>query len=246
MILYSWAGISNECKEFIKLLLNPNEPYARPNAVQAIAHPWIQGGIPKFIFPKNTAEPNAAPIVNSVQDLIQRIDQFSLASIIKRIILRAIAYCYVLIQTENDIEFRIFQSMDTMNRGYITAEGLKNLDGNKYSDSQLNEICQKFDNPRDLNRSRFLISYSDFLVSTQPTTKYCNEKSLRMAFCVLDSKRSLYINANDLCAYADRIGLICDPKEIKEATKEYYDFIDFLSFCELATEGGDTLRTQSC
>jgi len=37
-----WRGISEEAKAFIRALLNPN-PQNRLTAVQALAHPWLEG-----------------------------------------------------------------------------------------------------------------------------------------------------------------------------------------------------------
>lgn len=74
-----WAGISDEAKDFIKLLLN-KDPAQRPTAREALKHPWLKGAIEE----RTKGRPLSLAVV-------QRIQRFSQASLFKRTVLEMIA-----------------------------------------------------------------------------------------------------------------------------------------------------------
>lgn len=74
-----WAGISDDAKDFVKMLLN-KDPAQRPTAKEALKHPWLQGKIDE----RSTGRPLSLAVV-------QRIQRFSQASLFKRTVLEMIA-----------------------------------------------------------------------------------------------------------------------------------------------------------
>ena len=74
-----WEGISEEAKDFVKLLLN-KDPHKRPSAQEALNHPWLRGNIQE--------RHKGAPLSLAV---VQRIQRFSQASVFKRTVLELIA-----------------------------------------------------------------------------------------------------------------------------------------------------------
>jgi calcium-dependent protein kinase len=74
-----WEGVSEEAKDFVKLLLN-KDPHKRPSAKEALDHPWLQGNIQE----RHKGVPLSLAVV-------QRIQRFSQASVFKRTVLELIA-----------------------------------------------------------------------------------------------------------------------------------------------------------
>ena len=74
-----WDGISEEAKDFVKMLLN-REPSKRPSAKEALKHPWLRGAIDE----RSTGKPLSLAVV-------QRIQRFAQASMFKRSVLELIA-----------------------------------------------------------------------------------------------------------------------------------------------------------
>ncbi|KAL4539394.1 hypothetical protein Ndes2437B_g02227 [Nannochloris sp. 'desiccata'] len=74
-----WDGISDEAKDFVKMLLN-KDPTKRPTAKEALKHPWLRGRIEE----RSSGRPLSLAVV-------QRIQRFSQASLFKRTILEMIA-----------------------------------------------------------------------------------------------------------------------------------------------------------
>ncbi|KXZ52793.1 hypothetical protein GPECTOR_8g180 [Gonium pectorale] len=74
-----WAGISDEAKDFCKLLLN-RDPAQRPTAKEALKHPWLRG---------NSAERSTGKRLS--QSVVARIQRFASGSQLKRTVLQSIA-----------------------------------------------------------------------------------------------------------------------------------------------------------
>ena len=170
----------------------------------------------------------------AVDKEIEKLDKRIPENIVRRLTLRAVAYCYTIISSEPDINQVMFQYLDSTNHGSITTDGLHSLIP-KIPEAELKPILKKYMHPRDQEQSRFLVTFSDFLITRPSRSVFCTENALRLAFCLLDSTNSLYLTAKDFCSFADNVGIICDFGEVKKVTQEYYDFIDFSSFCELTT-----------
>lgn len=86
-----WAGISDDAKDFVKMLLN-KDPAQRPTAKEALKHPWLQGKIDE----RSTGRPLSLAVV-------QRIQRFSQASLFKRTVLEMIAE--ELLADRPDVEY---------------------------------------------------------------------------------------------------------------------------------------------
>ena len=90
----------------------------RPNATTTISHRWIQGAIPKVVG-------------NQMENLIKQIQRMKKnypSDIIKRLALRAVAYCYVLKSASLDkILITFFHYLDYFHTGSITSDGLQAL-----------------------------------------------------------------------------------------------------------------------
>ncbi|KAG2453493.1 hypothetical protein HYH02_001713 [Chlamydomonas schloesseri] len=74
-----WAGISDEAKDFCKLLLN-RDPKLRPTAKEALKHPWLRG---------NSSERSTGKKLG--QSVVARIQRFASGSQLKRTVLQSIA-----------------------------------------------------------------------------------------------------------------------------------------------------------
>jgi len=72
-------------------------------------------------------------------------------------------------------------------------------------------------------------------VATQALKAYCNEATLKLGFALLDTNHSLYLTASNLYEFASIVNIKCCYEELKKKTDEYYDFIDFGTFCEIVT-----------
>lgn len=53
---------------------------------------------------------------------------------------------------------------------------------------------------------------------------------------MIDAEQSLYLTASNLYEFAVIVNIKCSYREIKEKTDEYYDFIDFGTFCEIIAD----------
>jgi len=51
----------------------------------------------------------------------------------------------------------------------------------------------------------------------------------------MDSNASFYLTADSFYNFAKSVGILCDYNDVKEGTREFYDFIDFSSFYEILT-----------
>lgn len=74
-----WAGISDEAKDFIKMLLD-KDPKKRPSARDALRHPWLQGDA--------SDRTGGKPISRQV---VQRIQRYAQGSVFRRTVLQSVA-----------------------------------------------------------------------------------------------------------------------------------------------------------
>jgi calcium-dependent protein kinase len=74
-----WEGISDEAKDFVKVMLN-KDPKQRPTAKEALKHPWLKGTI------KERSSGSQLSLA-----VVQRIQRYSQSSVFKRSVLELIA-----------------------------------------------------------------------------------------------------------------------------------------------------------
>jgi len=74
-----WEGISDEAKDFVKMMLN-KDPTQRPSAKEALKHPWLKGNI------KERSRGSQISLA-----VVQRIQRYSQSSVFKRSVLELIA-----------------------------------------------------------------------------------------------------------------------------------------------------------
>jgi calcium-dependent protein kinase len=74
-----WDGISDDAKDFVAWLLN-RDPAARPTAAEALAHPWLSGGVAE----RSTGR--QLPL-----GVVARVQRYAAASAFKRTVLEHIA-----------------------------------------------------------------------------------------------------------------------------------------------------------
>ncbi|KAK9804764.1 hypothetical protein WJX72_004008 [[Myrmecia] bisecta] len=75
----SWIDISDQAKDFVKLLLN-RDHQQRPTATEALKHPWLQGSVAD----RGTGKPLS-------QTVVQRVQRYAQGNVLKRSIFELIA-----------------------------------------------------------------------------------------------------------------------------------------------------------
>ena len=99
----------------------------RLRAAEGIAHEWIQGAVPRVVSDQT----------DIIIKEIQRMKKEYPNNIIKRLGLRAVAYCYVVISVSLDKTLlAFFHYLDKKHTGSINGDGLKMLVPN-YPEAEL-------------------------------------------------------------------------------------------------------------
>eukprot|EP01068_Selenidium_serpulae_P004818 Selendium_serpulae@DN3762_c0_g1_i1.p1 len=173
-----WEGISNEAKMFVQqlLVLNPDE---RPEAIDALNHPWLS---------RRMTEDITIDIL-----VLENMRRFAATNHLKRAALGLIA----LSMTTRDVAemSEQFKSMDKDNTGTITMNDLASAIQGRLdmSDSEIEAVFRRIDQTGDQN-----IHYSEFLASTLQAQIFRDSTLAREAFQKFDVDNTGHITVENL------------------------------------------------
>jgi calcium-dependent protein kinase len=212
-----WSRISDEGKDFVKLLLNPDHKN-RITAQQAMEHVWF-----------NKRQEKETPKIE--RKVMRRLKQHMHANkIVKETMNMLIKH---MRQDEIKDLGELFKELDKDHSGFISAaeleEGLLragiNLEG-----EELQELLHKDDHKGKLNYSEFLAMAID--------RKFLEDKnSLWLAFKYFDSENHGFITKENLSQALERAGWVLDRNEVNDILAQYglekLDKLYFEQFCRM-------------
>lgn len=173
-----WEGISTEAKLFVKqlLVLNPDE---RPEAIDALKHPWLS---------RRMTEDITIDIL-----VLQNMRQFAATNHLKRAALGLIA----LSMTSRDVAEmgEQFKSMDKDSTGTITMNDLASAIQGRLdmTGSEIEAVFRRIDQTGDQH-----IHYSEFLASTLQAQIFRDSTLAREAFQKFDVDGTGQITVDNL------------------------------------------------
>lgn len=226
-----WAGISDEAKDFVKMLLN-KDPKARPTAREALKHPWLAGAIEE----RTTGNPLSIAVV-------QRIQRFSQSSLVKRTILDLIAQELLSDRPDDDgcgqvctlddeagavvddpqacplvylYERLAMADRELVDRSAL-AEGLSEL-GYKLTAEEADRLLDQLDpgNTGQVAKSQLAASQIDWGVLQQNNTEAWL-RCARRAFADLDADKDGVVSTEDMVALLRHK---LPPQEVEAAVRQ--------------------------
>jgi calcium-dependent protein kinase len=197
-----WGGISKNAIKFVKACLTKN-PSSRPNAAEAINHPWFKSVINEIHSNENLSV-----------EVLEHLRNFSSNECFKRIILKFLVN--MLSQNELNKLKKVFSAMDLDHTGTLSSEELAkafSLASIKISNEEIEQIMSSYDN--------HLMNFTEFVISSLDHKKIVNKEKLTYAFNYFDVDGSGYIDASDLENALLRSGKkIINPDEIDRIIEE--------------------------
>jgi calcium-dependent protein kinase len=216
-----WVRISEEAKDLIKQLLNPDNKM-RITAQVALEHKWLE----------KRGEKETAKIERKV---MKRLKQHIHANKIVKETMN------ILIKTLKQDEIKqlnsIFLELDREHTGFITATELEqglisagiNLEGEELKGKEYVELLKKADN------SIGKLSYSEFLAMTIDRKHLENTDGLWLAFKYFDIQNRGYITKENFSNALKRAGWKLTDNEVDKMLSEYglekLDKLHFEQFC---------------
>lgn len=208
-----WDGISDEAKDFVKMLLNKDHA-KRPTALQALQHPWLRG-------PGTSERGQGKRLAIGV---VQRIQRYSQGSAFKRSVLEMIAE-ELLHERPEDMERAVpigrgavpiitdpqsspleylYEHLSMTDKSLVdreeVADGLEQL-GYRLSPEELERLLDQLDpgNTGKVAKSQVAASQIDWRVLQQSQTERWL-KCVRRAFMDLDTDGDGIISSDDMVA----------------------------------------------
>ncbi len=141
----------------------------------------------------------------------------------------------------------VFHSLDPINSGAITVEGLKVvLHSGAISDPELQgetetepgvEIVDKFSTPICPSfPAACQITFSDFVAVMLASEFPRNLSALQLVFNLIDVSKSSFVTSHNLYFTSYLMGLSIKPNEILASTSEFQDKLDFNAFVQMLSQ----------
>ena len=181
---YPWGIISQEAKDLIKCLIEPN-PTKRLSAEQALKHPWFELKNMKAIDRQlnNIETTNANKLVNNLK-------RYKSDNILRCAVIAYLVHNNTQLSQAHDA-IKLFNKIDTNGDGKIVKEELYNglqsflkLEG----DSLKKEVDEIFNNI-DTDHNGY-IEYEEFIRAAIDKEYFLNNNFLKFAFNYFDQDRS--------------------------------------------------------
>lgn len=187
-----WKDISNDCKEFIKLLLTYDEA-DRPTAEHALEHPWIEAMRVKYL--KN----NDVEIQRLLREALQALETFQSQECQFKQAVAAVMAAQFFTKSDRKVIDPVFRILDRSYTGKLSAEDLHfaywytDFSGKEKTEAQINKIIQEVSFSRSDD-----ISYSEFSAVMMLETGLAKNDRLRDVFDYFDRSHKGNIGWRDL------------------------------------------------
>ena len=216
-----WELISQECKSFIRKLLDP-EPKTRYAAVDALNDPWL--------LVAKSPQVRSSLLETSVNNM----KNFRETHKFQRAVIRYIA-SQLLSQMDKNEYISIFKALDKHGTGKITEDELipycKKIFGDSFTDEDIHSIMSRV----DTDNSGF-IDYSEFIAAAMDKKKLLSEEKLEATFKAFDRDHNGKITAQELKYFLEsniKIDISAYNKLILQVDKNGDGEIDFQEFREM-------------
>jgi calcium-dependent protein kinase len=186
-----WAHISNECKDFIRSLLQV-DPSRRLSAQGALEHPWITKHSVACKSRTGIAQDNV--MSEEMSQVLKSLRQYGSTSEFRRCCLQALAW-----SCSNEDQAKVREQFLTLNRsltGSATFEELHTAMIKQYPNmgrAEFKKICYVLDHNYDQT-----IHYSDFLAAMMGSQISLTKDTMKIAFQKFDVHNSGLITASGL------------------------------------------------
>jgi len=214
-----WKGVSNEAKDLLKKMMDPNYE-TRITAAAALEHPW-------FKMKKEELPP-------AISDILKSLADYGKASNLKKKILNMLfkGLSYIDVGTFNEA----FAALDKNNDGFITCkelEGYLKSIGCEATAQELEDYTRKINKDGEGH-----INYSEFISAAIATKEFLTEEKLEEMFSMLDINNKGVIGPETLQQKMHNNNFqIVDPSDFTaKIDTEIYEQITFEQFkCILLT-----------
>ncbi|KAL8129345.1 hypothetical protein V2J09_018500 [Rumex salicifolius] len=175
-----WPKVSDNAKDLVRRMLDP-DPKKRLTAQAVLDHPWLVNA-------------KKAPNVSLGETVKARLKQFSVMNKLKKKALRVIAE-HLSVEEVAGIK-DAFDSMDTLKRGKINLEELKEglIElGQHVTEADLQILMESADVDGDGT-----LNYGEFVAVSVHLKKMANDEHLHRAFSFFDKNKSNFIEIDEL------------------------------------------------
>ena len=188
-----WCKVSNNAKSFVKLCLEKS-PFKRPNAVQALDHPW-------FINVLNESH----KMENLSVDIMINIKNFRIKQKFKQMVMKYLIY------NMNEEEMKVYKSaffaIDFFHNGCVEPPELKKafeLSNIPITDEEIQHLYKILD-----QNLKGAFDYTEFLMAGVNQNELFTKEKLDKAFKYFDMNKSGFIENCDLNDSLLRMGREC-------------------------------------
>lgn len=181
-----WGNVSDDAKDFITQLLTKDQD-KRPNAEQALQHPWIL---------KVNELQRESLNTDMAMGALKNLQNFNAQSKLKQATYAFIASQLLSKQEKEDID-KVFRAMDVNGDGKLSKEEIKNgyleYFGKSLTDEQIDDMFAQVD--ADGNGE---IDYSEFVVATMNEKNLLSNNKLQTAFKMFDKDGGGSISTDEI------------------------------------------------
>ena len=188
-----WNNVSNNAKSFLKLCLEKS-PLKRPNAVQALDHPWFTDVLNE-----------SHSMQNLRADIMMNIKNFRIKQKFKQMVMKYLIYCM------NEEEVKVYKSaffaIDFFHNGCIEPPELKKafeLSNIPITDEEIQHLYKILD-----QNLKGAFDYTEFLMAGVNQSELFTTEKLDKAFKYFDMNKSGFIENCDLNDSLLRMGREC-------------------------------------
>jgi calcium-dependent protein kinase len=209
-----WASLSSSVRDFLEQLLS-KDPVRRPNAEQAISHPWVAhaGGVASSLTSYSSS---IGP------DVLKSLCQFAQGSHLRRAALTVLAYSLTSKELQ-DVE-QTFLEFDRSGRGTISLKQLAEVLGERCRATSRPELSsqevERIFECLDVNQEEE-VHYTPFVAAMLAARINQHEDKIRAAFEAFDRNGTGYITADSLVQmFAGLSSLDAESDNITYTTSE--------------------------
>lgn len=203
-----WSHVTQEAKDFIEYLLTLDED-KRPNAEEAMAHPWIQ----------KASELQKAELTRmQTKHALNNLNAFHAEEKLKQATLSFLVSQMALKKDKEQVG-SIFRAMDENNDGKLSRVEIKRgyfeCFGRTIDDDEINAIFQRVDMDQDGS-----IDYTEFLMATIKEENLLNVKNLQAAFNMFDKEGKGTISIENIKAVLAHGKAMMNERLFKKVMRE--------------------------
>jgi calcium-dependent protein kinase len=213
-----WKEVSDDAKNFIRLLMDPDTT-KRITAADALKHKWLQGHAPTQSISKAARD-----------DCVNKLKQFRAKNDFLDAVQAYIAQ-YLISKEEQTQLTSVFKSIDNDGNGTLTVQEIQKYFSSYMTPEEVQNVLSNIDKSKDGK-----INYLEFVAANTAKLELQSRVILRRAFDFFDKDKDGYIDLNELkqSLFGDNTSNVNYIKKIVEEIDTNHDgkisFDEFIAF----------------